>query len=80
MIPVEALHQNIFTDRFFCGSFMLLRSSVAGRIYNLCAYHTSNSGFDRTFMPCSCYFYALLNNERGTKYRGLTYSAKQNCP
>ena len=23
-------------------------------------------------------FYALSNNERGTKYRGLTYSAKQN--
>ena len=25
-------------------------------------------------------FYALPNNERGTKYLGLTYSAKQNCP
>ena len=25
-------------------------------------------------------FYALSNNERGTKYRGLTYSARQNCP
>ena len=25
-------------------------------------------------------FYALLNNEAGTKYRGLTYSVKQNCP
>ena len=25
-------------------------------------------------------FYALPNNERGTKYRGLTYSAEQNCP
>ena len=24
-------------------------------------------------------FYALPNNERGTKYRGLTYSARQNC-
>ena len=24
--------------------------------------------------------YALPNNERGTKYRGLTYSARQNCP
>ena len=24
--------------------------------------------------------YALPNNERGTKYRGSTYSAKQNCP
>ena len=25
-------------------------------------------------------FYALPNNERGTKYRGLIYSARQNCP
>ena len=50
---------------------------MAGRIYKLCAKHTSNSGFDRTFMPCSGYFYALSNNERGTKHRGLTYSAKQ---
>ena len=53
---------------------------TVGRIYNLCASHTSNPGFDRTFMPCSGYFYAPPNNERSTKYRGLTYSAKQNCP
>ena len=50
---------------------------MAGRIYKLCAKHTSNPGFDRTFMLCSGYFYALPNNERGTKYRGLTYSANQ---
>ena len=58
-------------------SVSLLRSTVAGRIYKLPAKHTSNSGFDRTFKPCSGYFYALPNNERGTKYRGLTYSAKR---
>ena len=34
-------------------SLHLLRSAVAGRIYKLCAKNTSNSGFDRTFMPCS---------------------------
>ena len=50
---------------------------MAGRIYKLCAKHTSNSGFGRTLMPFSGYFYALPNNERGTKYCGLTYSAKQ---
>ena len=55
----------------------LLRSAVAGRIYKLCAKHKSNSGFDRTFMPCSGLFYALPNNEQGIKYRRLTYSAKQ---
>ena len=52
---------------------------MACLIYNLCANHTSNSGFDQTFMPCSGYFfYGLPNNERGTKHCGLTYSAKQN--
>ena len=50
---------------------------MAGRICKLSAKHTSNSGFDRTFMPCSGYFYALTNNERVTKYRGLSYSAKK---
>ena len=34
-----------------------LRSAMAGRLYNVHAKHTSNSGFDRTFMPCSGYFY-----------------------
>ena len=50
---------------------------MAGHIYKLCAKHTSNSGFDRAFMPCSGYFNALPNNEQGTKHRGLTYCAKQ---
>ena len=55
----------------------LLRSAMAGRLYKLQSKHTSNSGFDQTLMPCSGYiFYSLPNNEWGTKYHGLTYSAK----
>ena len=53
-----------------------LQSAMADRLYNVHAKHTSKSGFDRTFMPCSSYFYLLSNNEWGTKYRGFTYSAK----
>ena len=49
---------------------------MAGRLYKHHAKHTSNLGFDQTFMPCSGYIYSLPNNEWGTKYRGLTYSAK----
>ena len=42
-----------FFGLVFPKSLFLLRSAVAGRIYKLCAKNTSNSGFDRTFMPCS---------------------------
>ena len=31
------------------------RSAMAGRIYKVHDKHTSNSGFDRTFMLCSGY-------------------------
>ena len=33
-----------------------LRSALAGRLNKRHANHTSNSGFDRTFMPCMRYF------------------------
>ena len=56
---------------------LMLQAAMASSLYNVHAKHTSNSGFDRTFMPCSGYFYALPNNEQSTKYRGLTSSAKQ---
>ena len=58
---------------FFCVScllrfcIILLWSAVAGSIYNLCAKHTSNSGFDRTFMPCSDYF--LCAAEQQARYQ-----------
>ena len=62
------------------GDKLLLRSAVAGRIYKLCAKNTSNSGLTEPLCRAQASFYALPNNERGTKYRGLTYSARQNCP
>ena len=44
---------------------MLLWSAVAGRIYKLCAKNTSNSGFDRTFMPCSGSFLCAAKQRAG---------------
>ena len=34
-------------------------------IYNLCANHTSTSGFDRIFMPCSGYFLCSAEQRAG---------------
>ena len=56
---------------------MLMRAAIAGRLYNVEVKRTSNSGFDRTFMPCSGYFYALPNNERGTKYLGWSKTVRE---
>ena len=59
----------------------LLLSAMAGRLYKLQSKQTSNSGFDQTFMPCSGYILFAAEQRVGyqtwgTKYRGLTYSAK----
>ena len=58
------------TNDMYC----LLRTAMVCRLYNVHAKHTSNTGFDRTFMP---FFYSLPHNECDTHYRGLTYSVKQ---
>ena len=42
----------------------LLRSAMAGRLYKLQSKHTSNSGFDQTFMPCSGYILFAACNVR----------------
>ena len=73
----EASHRDV---SFAHKKHVLLRSAVAGRIYKLCAKNTSNSGLTEPLCRAQASFYALPNNERGTKYRGLTYSARQNCP
>ena len=44
------------TSRLFTRTFFY----VACRIYNLCANHSSNSGFDRILMPCSGYSLCVL--------------------
>ena len=41
----------------------LLRAAMAGRLYNVHAKLTSNSGFDQTFMQCSWYFTVLRRRD-----------------
>ena len=40
-----------------------LRSAMAGRLYKLQSKHTSNSGFDQTFIPSSGYI-SLADEQR----------------
>ena len=53
-----------------------LRSAMAGRLYKHHSKHTSNSGLTKPLCRANAIFYSLPNNEWGTKYRGLPYSAK----
>ena len=48
----SSLKPDTHDETFVCN---LLWSAVAGRLYKHHSKHTSNSGFDRSFMPCSCY-------------------------
>ena len=47
------------------GAFLFSFHFKAGRIYKLCANHTSNSGFDRTLMPCSGYSLCAAEQRAG---------------
>ena len=38
---------------------------MAGRLYKLQSKHTSNSGFDQTFMPCSGYILFAAEQQAG---------------
>ena len=46
---------------------VLLRSAMAGRLYKLQSKHTSNSGFDQTFMPSSGYIFFAAEQRVGYK-------------
>ena len=71
-ITENYINSHVFTCRHWVSAMLitqmlnpLLRSAVAGRIYKLCAKNTSNSGFDRTFMPCSCLFLCAAEQRAG---------------
>ena len=52
---------------------------MTGRIYNIFVQITHLiQVLTEPLCRAQAIFYALPNNERGTKYRELTYSAKQN--
>ena len=51
-----------------------------GRPHILCANHHQIQVLTEPLCLAQAILNALPNNERGTKYRGLTYSARQKCP
>ena len=54
----------------------LLRSAMAGRLYK----HTSNSGFDQTFMPCSAYILFVAEQRVGYQISWVNLQREVNCP
>ena len=61
-------------------SASLLRSAMAGRLYKLQSKHTSNSGFDQTFMPCSGYILFAAEQRVGYQISWVDPQREVNCP
>ena len=57
-----------------------LRSAMAGRLYKLQSKHTSNSGFDQTFMPCSSYILFAAKQRVGYQILWVDLRREVNCP
>ena len=58
----------------------LLRSAIAGRLYKLQSKHTSNSGFDQTFKPCSGYILFAAEQRVGYQISWVDLHREVNCP
>ena len=61
-------------------SYHSLRSAVAGRLYKHHSKHTSNSGFDRSFMPCSGYILLAAEQRVGYQISWVDLQREVNCP
>ena len=59
---------------------MLLRSAMASRLYKLQSKHTSNSGFDKTLMPCSGYILFAAEQRAGYQISWVDLQREANCP
>ena len=57
----------------------LLRSAMAGCLYKLHAKHTSNLGFDQTFMPCSGYILFAAKQQVGYQISWVNLQREVNC-
>ena len=57
-----------------------LRAAMASHLYYVHAKHTSNSGFDRTFMPCSGYFLCTTEQRAGYQISWVDLQREANCP
>ena len=58
----------------------LLLMAMAGRLYKLQSKHTSNSGFDQTFMPCSGYILFAAEQRVGYQISWVDLQREVNCP
>ena len=61
-------------------SWTLLRSVMASRLYKLQSKHTSNSGFDQNFMPCSGYNLFAAEQGVGPQILWVDLQRKVSCP
>ena len=59
---------------------LLLLSAMAGRLYKLQSKHTSNSGLDQTFMPCSGYILFAAEQRVGYQISRVDLQREVNCP
>ena len=59
---------------------LLLRSAMAGRLYKLQSKHTSNSGFDQTFLPRSGYILFAAEQRVGYQISWVDLQREVNCP
>ena len=60
--------------------YLLLRSAMAGRLYKLQSKHTSNSGFNQTFIPCSGYIFFAAEQRVGYQISWVDLQREVNCP
>ena len=58
----------------------LLRSAMAGRLFKLQSKHTSNSGFDQTFMLCSGYILFAAEQRVGYQISWVDLQREVNSP
>ena len=62
------------------GLFFLLRSAVAGRLYKHHSKHTSNSGFDRSFILSSGYILFAAEQRVGYQISWVDLQREVNYP
>ena len=68
-----------FLNTLYTISIPLLRSAMAGRLNKLQSKHTSNSGFDQTFMPCSGYTLVAAEQRVGYQISWVDLQREVNC-
>ena len=80
-IDENALRKNQYLLRYSLPHYRaLLRSAMAGRLYKLQSKHTSNSGFDQTFMPSSGYILIAAEQRVGYQISWVDLQREVNCP